>query len=107
MPLYILVGDFIIHSTTRTIMQNTSAAGVKVFGYLFTDPDSVAIPDLLTPNLAPGSVGGVFEFSFLYLAFLHIFLFFLFCISMNSPTHCRDILRVQHSCKQDANCNRS
>uniref|UniRef100_A0A8H7Y3F6 Carboxylic ester hydrolase n=1 Tax=Psilocybe cubensis TaxID=181762 RepID=A0A8H7Y3F6_PSICU len=52
-----IFGDFTIQSPTRTIMQNTIKAGVKVFGYLFTDPDGVAIPGLANPNAAPGSVG--------------------------------------------------
>ncbi|PPQ88331.1 hypothetical protein CVT25_012442 [Psilocybe cyanescens] len=52
-----IFGDFIIQSTTRTIQQDTSKAGVKVFGYLFTDPDGVAIPGLANPNAAPGSIG--------------------------------------------------
>jgi len=35
-----------------------AAAGVKVFAYLFTDPDAVVIEGLLSPSAAPGSIGG-------------------------------------------------
>ncbi|KJA24904.1 hypothetical protein HYPSUDRAFT_76245 [Hypholoma sublateritium FD-334 SS-4] len=50
--------DFLFQSARRTFSQQTSAAGTRVFGYLFNDPDAVAQTASLpaTPP-APGSLG--------------------------------------------------
>ncbi|KAF9472682.1 extracellular triacylglycerol lipase precursor [Pholiota conissans] len=55
-------GDFLFQSSRRTFTQDASDAGISVFAYLFTDPDAVVMPELLSvifPNSppAPGSLG--------------------------------------------------
>ncbi|KAF8181105.1 esterase 1 [Pholiota molesta] len=53
-------GDFLLQSSRRTFTQDASAAGIRVFAYLFTDPDAVVSPQILSALLpsppAPGSI---------------------------------------------------
>ncbi|KAF9559014.1 esterase 1 [Agrocybe pediades] len=50
-------GDWVLQAPRRTLVRATSAAGVKVFSYLFTDRDGTIIPELITFTPAPGSLG--------------------------------------------------
>ncbi|PPQ85748.1 hypothetical protein CVT25_003066 [Psilocybe cyanescens] len=52
-----IFADFLVQSTKRTMIQNANNLHVKVFAYLFTDPDGVLIPDLIDTPPAPGSLG--------------------------------------------------
>jgi len=53
-------GDFVLQAPRRTFTHAASAAGVKVFAYLFTDRDGTIIPELITSPPAPGSLGGAY-----------------------------------------------
>ncbi|KAF4612371.1 hypothetical protein D9613_003952 [Agrocybe pediades] len=52
-----IIGDLAMQSVRRTFTQKASAAGNKVFAYLFTDPSGSVIPELIFTPTAPGSLG--------------------------------------------------
>ncbi|KAF8170778.1 esterase 1 [Pholiota molesta] len=54
------VGDFLLQSSRRTFTQDASAAGIRVFAYLFTDPDAVVSPQILSALLpSPPALGSI------------------------------------------------
>lgn len=58
--LHAPVDDFNFQSQRRFFIQTLSNAGVRTFGYLFTDPDAVVPPGLTAVPPAPGSLGSTF-----------------------------------------------
>ncbi|KAF8147683.1 extracellular triacylglycerol lipase precursor [Crassisporium funariophilum] len=64
-----IFGDILFQSPRRTLTQDMSKAGVKIFGYYFTDPDA-QIPSVGFPGAPPAAgsigIGHAAELSYLF-----------------------------------------